>query len=424
MPRKQKGGKVLGRGGYGCAVAPAKMCNSKMNPENKVSKYIDMSRMDDEEKEELIEEFKISLKFKKVDPKNKYFLGGIDKCNISSKDVKKSDLKGCKFSTKKEIPLMNIIMKKGKDFEKVAPKLSEEDLIKSIAHLLNGAKKAVYELGLVLLDVKYLNILYVNSEEKDKIHPVFIDFGPALIPQSKREFNFSLKAFDSFYPVWPLEMLLTMYMNAQKKPVESMINWKEHFDSKKEMMDVLKANKKMDLEEFAQDIKEYNRFDIKKRKPEMEILVRQFKSDIKSKYKMIMDKIMVYEIANSFRHLAEKKPKLEKLLINMLSVDYKIRPTIAQTLKQIEKIIGSVKEKDLLISHKKLNIFQKFHRFMSKPVNNGQKGAGPMKCKCKGKKCSKKCQKKKVKKSKKKVVKKKVVKKKVVKKKVVKRGKK
>ena len=34
---------------------------------------------------------RISQKMKKVDPTNKYFLGGIDKCNISSKDISKSD---------------------------------------------------------------------------------------------------------------------------------------------------------------------------------------------------------------------------------------------------------------------------------------------------------------------------------------------
>ena len=385
--KKQKGGKVLGRGGYGCAIAPAIMCSDKMDPTDKASKLIDMSRMDKEEKDELQEEYKISQKFKKVDPDNKYFLGGIDKCNISSKSISKSDLKKCGFSTKKEIPLLkrkeipllNIVMKKGIDFKKITPKLKDEDLLKSIAHLLNGAKKAVYDLKLLLLDVKYLNILYVNSKEENKIHPVFIDFGPALIAQSKREFNISLRSFDSFYAVWPLEVTLTVYSNFKKSPLDSTRGWEKHFNSKEKMVEVLKSNREIDLKQFGNDIKLYHGFDIKKNKKEMEMIVQQFRNDIRSKYTLMMDKIMVYEIANSFSHLAARNKKLLKVIEPMLYPVYEQRLTIAQSLKRIEKKIGSVKEKDLLIPYKKLNVFQKIHSFMTKPINTGQLGAGPNK---------------------------------------------
>jgi len=376
MAKKQRGGKVLGKGSYGCAIAPAKMCTEKMDSKNKVSKLINMSKLDKEEIDELQEEYKISQKFKKIDPNNKYFLGGIDKCRIQSKDIKKSDLRGCKFPTKKNIPLLNIVMKKGSDFQKIAPKLSDEDLLKSLAHLLNGAKKSVYKLNLLLLDIKHLNILYVNSEtEENKIHPVFIDFGPSLIATSKTEFKKYLKTYDAYYGVWPEEVLLTMYTNLQKRPLESDIPeyWKRIFKTKKEMMKLLKLHRKKDLEDFAKKLKHFNGFIIKNNEKEVEKRVKQFKNDINSKYKLMMDKIMVYEIANSFAPLLDKRPKLSKVIEAMLHYDYDTRLTIQKSLNRIKKEIGSVKEKDLLISYKKLTIFQKVRRFLTRPVNIGQK---------------------------------------------------
>jgi len=54
----------------------------------------------------------------------------------------------------------------------------------------------------------------------------------------------------------------------------------------------------------------------------------------------------------------------------MMFPDYEQRTTINQALKLIEKEIGKV---DPLIKHKKLNLFQKIHNFMTKPINIGRK---------------------------------------------------
>ncbi len=390
MPRdnkkKQKGGRVLGRGGYGCAIAPAVACSAKNDPKklkNQVTKLIDMSKMGKDEKDSLLEEFKISQKFKTVDPDNKYFLGGIEHCEITNKhkSLSKEDLKKCGITTTKKIPLMNIIMKKGKDMDKIVPRLSYKDLLKSVAHLLVGARKAVYELNLLLLDIKHLNILYVNSDtEKNKIHPVFIDFGPELIAQSKRQFKVLLRGFDSYYQVWPLEMLLTMYDNASKTPMMPIRNWKEYFNSKEEMMKILEKEKKNNLRKFRQNIKTYEGFDIQKHPDQMKDLIDQFKLDIDGNYKMIMDKIMVYEIANSFSHLEVNRPELLKVLRPMLNPDYESRLTISQSLRRIRRKIGSIQEKDLLIDYKELTTFQKFKRFMTKKRGAGvMNGGGTMK---------------------------------------------
>ena len=391
MPRnkKQKGGKVLGVGGFGCAIDPPKMCSSKMSSENKISKLIDLSGLSKLDMEDMEIEYKISQKFRKIDPNNKYFLGGIDKCNITSKDIDKKDLKECGISTKKTVPLLNIIMKKGQEHEKITKNLDEKDILKSIAHLLKGAKKAIYESNIVLLDVKALNILYVNSEKEfkdkkgkkvNKIHPVFIDFSPELVQQNKREFKQSMRGFDAFYPVWPLEVLLTIYMNSEKLPLPSTRDWKGNFDSKQEMKEVLQSNRDMDLEEFRDNIKSFLGIDIKKQRKEMEALVEMFKDDINNKYKQTAEKVLVYEIAMSYSHLAAKNKKLLKIIEPMLYPLYDARLNINQSLKRIEKVIGSIKDDDLLITYKKLNVFQKFHKFMTKPRGGGKmRGGGAMK---------------------------------------------
>lgn len=380
MPSKQRGGKVLGKGGYGCVIEPAKMCSAKMNTKNKVSKLINMSGMNKDEIDELNEEYKIGQKFKKVDKNNKYFLGGVDKCKIKSSEIKKSDLKKCEFTTKREVELLNIVMKKGKDFEKVVPKLSDDDILKSIAHLLKGAKKAI-SLNMLLLDIKSLNILFVNSEEEfkdkkgkkiNKIHPVFIDFGPTLIAQNKKQLKSFIKDMGpQYYPSWPLEILVSLYFTEMKSPIRKIKNWQEHFDTEKHMIDVMKSNKKMDLDEYAEQVKRFNGVDIKKNKKQMEKLYKEFMSDINSNFKKIMEKILVYEIAYSYGHIAAQKPKIMKVIEPMLYPDYGARSTISQALKRIKKEIGSIEDKDLLITYKKLNIFQKFHKFMTKPRGGG-----------------------------------------------------
>ena len=373
LTHKKKGGKVLGKGSFGCAISPAIMCSSKMKPTDKISKIINLNGLNTKEVNELDEEYKLSQQFKKIDPNSKYFLGGVDKCRIPSMKIDRSDLKSCNITIKKVVPLLNIIMKKGKDFHKVANKLSDKDLLKSIAHLLNGAKKSVYGLGIVLLDVKHLNLLYVNSEtEKNKIHPVFIDFSPEFVPQSKKEFReFFATMGPRFYQPWPLEMIMTLYTIETKLPLGSRYKVND-FDNKSEMLEYAKKERKYMLNVVKEDIKSELGIDIIKNKKEMYKLYSDLKHDISKNYEEVMDKIMVYSIARSFAHLGRKRPEFLKIITPMLYPEPKYRLTISESLKMISKEIGSVKEKDLLISHKKLTVLQRIRKFVTKPVKNGK----------------------------------------------------
>ena len=384
---KQKGGKVLGKGSFGCVVDPPVMC-SKTDSKNKVSKIIKLDGLKPMEIEDLKEEFKISKMFMKKDPNNKYFLGGIEQCKISSNKINKKDKKKCGINKKKEVPLMSIIMKKAEDFEKVAPKLNNKNLLKSIAHLLNGAKIAVYDLKILLLDIKYLNLLYakdvkatekLNKKRTSVIHPVFIDFSPDLMAKSKREFKIFLKSMGDYYAVWPLEILLTIYMNLKNTPIRLRNNWKEYFNSKKEAIEVTKSNMEMTLKNYEASVKAYNGFKIKGNQKIVDKIVANFKDEINHNYKEISDKIMVYQIANSFNHIAARNKKIFKVIEPMLYPDFNKRLSIKQSLARIKKHIGSVAEKDLLITYKKKTVFGKFYDFMTKPVNVGQRGAGPIK---------------------------------------------
>ena len=370
----QKGGKVLGRGSFGCVIDPPVMC-SKVDSKDKVSKLVKLDGLKQNEIEELEKEFKISKMFMKKDPNNKYFLGGIEQCKITSKKINNKDKKDCGINTKKEVPLMSIIMKKAEDFDKVAPKLSHKDLLKSIAHLLNGAKIAIYDLKVLLLDIKHFNILYVkdtkatekfNKKRTSFIHPVFIDFSPDFIAKSKRDFKTFLRSMGDYYSVWPLEILLTIYMNLKKEQKAT-----------KNKKNLIQINQLLKI--FENKLQLINGFTIQGNREKVKIIVEDFKDEINHNFKEISDKIMVYQIANSFIHLAANRPKLLKIIQPMLSLDFDKRLTIKQSLARIKKVIGSVKEKDLLITYTKKSVFGKFYDFMTRPVNVGQRGGGPMK---------------------------------------------
>ena len=183
--KTQKGGAVLGQGGFGCVVDPPKMC-SNTSSVNKVSKLIKLSDMDEEEYEELKGEFAIAKILRKKDPRGNFYMPGLEECEFvsSEKDPKQlqDDIKKCGFKPKTK--LLNIIMNRGEDFMLVG-RLNNTNKVKSLGYLLYGAKESIYKNDICLMDVKYLNLLYkLNGKD---LHPVFIDFTPGFVIQSRRE---------------------------------------------------------------------------------------------------------------------------------------------------------------------------------------------------------------------------------------------
>jgi len=367
----KKGGKVLGKGGYGCVIQPAIMCKSTKS-ENKVSKIIRMDELNVIERKELNEEMKISKKFQKIDRHNDYFLGGIENCKIKSSKINKKDLKNCNFPIKKEIEIMNIVMTKGEPFPKIAKKLNTEDLLKTMKYLLIGAKKSLINLNITLLDIKIENLLFIkNSKYPNLINPVFIDFSPELVPQSKSNFIDFLDGMGiSYYFVWPREIMLAAYKNDLRKmkklPKEPKEGDSDKVWEKYEKIELHNIRLQNDIEDFKENIKKNNNYDMSKNNYKKD--VRDYEKALNKDYKNLMGKAMVYQIGNCYKDLELKNPSADfiNIMNKMIEQDYKKRLNIDEAIKEIEKKIGKKNNKDLLIDYKKYSKLNKMKKLFSK----------------------------------------------------------
>ncbi len=382
MPKQfklQKGGRVIGMGGYGCAISPAIGCNKTKNLDEKVSKVINLDKLTEEERESIEEEFKIYQKLHKIDMTNRYYLGGLAQCKINSDKLTKRDRKTCNIPSNTK--LLNIIMKKGMSFQSVVedskyrPKMNQKDILKAMANLIAGARKSLVTLNMAFLDIKRDNILFVNKQKDDKnyIHPVFIDFGSDFVIRNKKQLINLMESRNSFYFVWPLEIQLGIYFNLQRMKTR---------DKRKEAQIHFEKAKKKKLDELRKQIKHFIGVDVVKSKQAMFEYFQDFMDDLNSKkqYNIIMEKIMVYEIALAFAHLSSYKgyEKLADVVEFMMVPTYMNRPTLAQALGKIKDIIGPLTMVSTLIEHKKLTRFQKFKKFLTKK-RGGMRGGGAMK---------------------------------------------
>jgi hypothetical protein len=80
--RTQKGGKVLGEGGFGCIISPPLQCkNPFLNiPYSIDDKYISKIVEYDEDDSEMMNELKIGSKLLRIDPNQKYISPIINGC--------------------------------------------------------------------------------------------------------------------------------------------------------------------------------------------------------------------------------------------------------------------------------------------------------------------------------------------------------
>lgn len=219
--KSQKGGKKIGKGGFGCVVKPYIKCTKDLNPNTHVSKLIFKGL----ESKMFYEEIKISNLIKKIDDKNEYFITYIEMCDLK-KIQDRNNIIGVKYEKNNnnlfKISNKNNINKKDKDacyidFSKKPKnmimidggidlsKIIKSDSTNFLKHqtnikinikeyfkrLLIGLKKLHYNY-IIHKDIKPLNILVnyktestnnSSSSEKSKItdHTKFIlrfiDFG-------------------------------------------------------------------------------------------------------------------------------------------------------------------------------------------------------------------------------------------------------
>lgn len=339
-----KGGKKLGEGGFGCVVEPYYPCSKKKSKIDVVSKLI---VKDDKMIKEILDEYKISLKLKKIDPNNNYFLGGIEKCDIKFKKLKKEDINSCYILNEKNKKYINIIMPKGEDFKNIIPNMTPKNVLISLKNLLKGAK-LLNEKGITFLDIKYENLLFVrNSDNKNEIHPVFIDFSKYFVIKNKKEFKKFLKLYKgSVYQIWPVELLIFLFVMNDKTLKKNYIEIKKHFENMKIIESIVGF------------------------KPNVEAYYNIFKEELKNNYKLTLQRIMIYLIGMSFLDVININDKfLKKILEIMTDNDFRRRKSVDELIKMINnklKINSNSKidiSKDKSLNKMKKKTFRKKNLF-------------------------------------------------------------
>jgi hypothetical protein len=222
---KQKGGKVLGQGRDGCVIDPPILCYTSLKKLNKVSKIIHVDKSKPWKTDEFIDEFKVGQIFRNYDPMNKYFLPGLEYCLITNYDKHpdiqnknfQKDLKTCGYVNNKKYreTFINIIMKKGKDFEDIAKTLNVNNFLKSMYYLINIIRKCAGDLKVCLVDLKSPNLLFTKTDDEKYMYPVIIDFSRDFVLTNEKEFFdfiYNFKHVESNYRTWGPEIYLLFSM--------------------------------------------------------------------------------------------------------------------------------------------------------------------------------------------------------------------
>ena len=336
--KKQKGGKVLGQGRDGCVVDPPFKCSTTgiKKYDDKISKLINISNATQEETNNFIREFKIGQQFSKFDPNHMMFLPGLEMCIMDDEDftpAQNEDLDECGYKHwARETEVINIIMKKGVDFDKVVNNLTETQILKSIAYLCSTAMRYIYEMNTTLMDIKPENILFTHSDKH--IYPVFIDFSEDFVLKGASGVSrFFSREYPGAYFVWPLE-------------VNSAVGPKPNQVSRK------------DYEFFSKDIYHYHNINLTQGSNMNAInSINNFvKKSLRNadERRGLSDNMTVYMIGKSFLYALDERFKKQKLtkvrdiLDAMVQEDVRKRAFLGDILLFIEEEYGIVEDEMFL----------------------------------------------------------------------------
>jgi len=227
IKKSQKGGSVLGKGGFGCTIDPSVLCSSKskFNSNNTVSKLMVVKSKDIESINNIIGEYIIGKKLIDNDKRHIHFLGGLSVCELSQNKILSNrdllkDIKSCDFSKYIQTnthTFFNMVMPRGYEFLDIFQYLIDnKNLFRIIGHLARGIKIAARKSQVTLLDIKYDNILFTKYSD-NFICPVFIDFTAEHVLTKERNLHDYAKDFSSsnvdYYP-WPPEIKILLYSGA------------------------------------------------------------------------------------------------------------------------------------------------------------------------------------------------------------------
>ena len=259
--------------------------------------------------------------------------------SINTKEFQ-DDVSICGYRYKNNVNthLMNIVMKKGTSFPKIARQLNATNFLKSMAYSLKGLRKCIYELNTGLFDIKPGNLLYSQDETDNKIYPVFIDFSADFVTPSKSAFVNLVDSFSRSLPTYgPFspELLIVFYFKYRNI----------HGDDAR-------------VDKFLHDLKVDRWMDLKDRSI-WKIAVDIFK-DItkKTTSKMgllkVYDKSMIYSLGMAY-YDAHKKNKIItddrvlEIISHMIVLNPLDRSTIDEVLLKIKDILGGTLARDNLL---------------------------------------------------------------------------
>jgi len=330
-----KGGKVLGKGRDGCVTDETLLCSTNLDKKDyndKVSKVIDVSNSDARAISTYVQEYESGEIFRNYDKNSIHFLPGLEMCYKKYHELnteQRRDMSKCNYNTEHYNSLyLNIILQKGLSFQKITSQLNYKNVLKSMGYLLTGAKKSIYDLNILLLDVKPDNLLYVKKN--DELYPVFIDFSDDFVITNRSKLDTFLNGFSGYYPYWTLETFYVFLFNLKKK-------------------NQIKTIKKLKSDIFFYDGVDLN---AKKYEPTLNGIKkysnRLLKGELSDKeLKEFYEKQFVYSIGVSFKRSLEKNKKdkktqirkdIEELLWNMTDPNLFNRPNMDTVFNEIKKI--------------------------------------------------------------------------------------
>lgn len=221
VKKNQKGGKVLGKGGFGCTIAPSISCGKKLKKfEKRISKITYRTDMS---------EIVIGEKLKKIDPKGKYLLYIKEHCKITKEQINQRDFEKCNLEDK---PLYdNLIMKKGKGSLDIIGKMMDKDAhIKSLYKII-CACMLLLKHNYTHFDIKEKNIVIARPRiGMGKYEAYLIDFGGNFLIDSWESFKDNILIFKSGY-IFPPEVHSVM-----PRYIKRMLQEKNSFKVSKSMM--------------------------------------------------------------------------------------------------------------------------------------------------------------------------------------------
>ena len=202
-----KGGKILGKGAYGCISYPSYSCSSKSKPsKSSVSKLSTIDKFNPDTQ--------IYKYLRKIKNYTKHFIFPKKICNIPSSRISIEDSKKCKMlKPYKNKTIVNSIMTKGDHDLSEIKKLSLSKTKKYSKHLLIGIQKLTHY-NIAHLDIKSMNIIIRKNI------PYYIDFDDTFNPRNWIDFRNFLNDFSYLTDeyIWPPEIYHYFPYFAMKTP--------------------------------------------------------------------------------------------------------------------------------------------------------------------------------------------------------------